>query len=250
LTERAVGAWPARTTLVFLGAAAAAWAVTVDRMRGMDAGPGTDLGGLGWFLGVWAAMMTAMMLPSAVPAAVAVARASRALPTAIFGLGYLAVWTAFGIVAYALFRVVTSLDLGRLAWDQDGPYAAGAVIVLAGIYELTPLKRQLLRRCRSPHHRDARGALGAGVENGLYCVGCCLGLMAVLFALGVMSVFWMLVIAAVIFVEKVFPHGPRLTRVVGIGLIFLGLWVGVSPSTVPMLTEPRQSPSMEMEMSS
>ena len=250
MAEHAVGAWPARTTLVFLGAAAAAWVVTVDRMRGMDAGPGTDLGGLGWFLGVWAAMMAAMMLPSAVPAAVAVARASRALPTAIFGVGYLAVWTAFGVLAYALFRGVTSLDLGRLAWDQDWPYAAGAVLVLAGIYELSPLKKRLLRGCRSPRDRGERGALRSGVENGLYCVGCCLGLMAVLFALGVMSVFWMVVIAAVIFVEKVFQSGPRLTRVVGIGLIGLGLWVGVSPSTVPMLTEPAQSPSMEMEMQS
>ena len=250
MTEHAVGAWPAGTTLVFLGAAAVAWAVTVDRMRGMDAGPGTDLGGLGWFLGVWAAMMAAMMLPSALPAAVTVARASRALPTAIFGVGYLAVWTAFGVVAYALFRAVTSFDPGRLAWDQDGPYAAGAVIVLAGIYELTPMKKQLLRRCRSPHDQGERGALGAGVENGLYCVGCCLGLMAVLFALGVMSVFWMVVIAAVIFVEKVIPDGPRLTRFVGLGLIVLGLWVGLSPSTVPMLTEPGQSPSMEMEMHS
>ena len=221
MTEHAVGAWPARTTLVFFAAAAAAWVVTVDRMRGMDAGPGTDLGGLGWFLGVWVAMMAAMMLPSTVPAAVVVAHASRALPTAIFGVGYLAVWTAFGVVAYALFRAVTSLDPGRLAWDQDGPYAAGAVIVLAGIYELTPLKEQLLRRCRIPHDRGERGAVGAGVENGLYCVGCCLGLMAVLFALGVMSVFWMVVIAAVIFVEKVFLNGPRPGRAVGIGLILL-----------------------------
>ena len=166
----------------------------------------------------------------------------------IFGVGYLGVWTAFGVVAYVLFRVVTSFDLGRLAWDQDGPYAAGAVIVLAGSYELTPLKEQLLRRCRSTHEQDERGALRAGVENGLYCVGCCVGLMAVLFALGVMSVFWMLVIAAVIFVEKVLPNGPRLTRAVGVGLIALGLWVAVSPSSVPMLTEPGHSPSMEMEM--
>jgi predicted metal-binding membrane protein len=241
-------AWPARTTLVFFAAAAAAWAVTVDRMRGMDAVPGTDLGGLGSFLGVWAGMMAAMMLPSAVPAALAVARASRALPTALFGVGYLVVWTAFGVVAYALFRVATSFDLGRFAWDRDGPYAAGGVIVLAGIYELTPLKKQLLRRCRSPHDPGARGALGAGIANGIYCVGCCLGLMAVLFALGVMSVFWMVVIAAVIFVEKVFPSGTRLTRAVGIGLIALGLWIAVSPSSVPMLTDPGQSPSMEMEM--
>ena len=119
--------------------------------------------------------------------------------------------------------LVTSFDLGRLAWDQDGPYAAGAVIVLAGIYELTPLKEQLLRGCRSPHDPGESSAFRAGVANGLYCVGCCLGLMAVLFALGVMSVFWMVVIAAVIFVEKVFPNGPRLRRAVGIGLIALGL---------------------------
>ena len=234
--------------MVFLGAATAAWVVTVERMRGMDAGPGTDLGGLGWFLGVWAAMMAAMMLPSAVPAAVAVTRAPRALPAALFGVGYLAVWTASGVVAFALFRVVTSFDLDRFAWDRDGPYAAGAVIVLAGIYELTPMKEQLLRRCSRPHDPGERGALRAGVANGLYCVGCCLGLMAVLFALGVMSVFWMVVIAAVIFFEKVFRNGPRLTRAVGIGLVALGLWVAVSPSTVPMLTEPGQSPSMEMEM--
>ena len=233
---------------MFLAAAAAAWAVTVDRMRGMDAGPGTDLGGLGWFLGVWTAMMAAMMLPSAVPAALAVARASRTLPTVLFGAGYLAVWTAFGVVAYALLLVATSFDLGRFAWDRDGPYAAGGVIVLAGIYELTPLKERLLRRCRRPHDQGDQGALRAGVANGVDCVGCCLGLMAVLFALGVMSVFWMVVIAAVIFVEKVFPNGPRLTRAVGIGLIALGLWVAVSPSSVPMLTEPAQSPSMEMQM--
>ena len=120
-----------------------------------------------------------------------------------------------------LFRaVISSLDPGRLAWDQDGPYAAGAVIVLAGICRADALKEQLLRRCRIPHDRGERGAVGAGVENGLYCVGCCLGLMAVLFALGVMSVFWMVVIAAVIFVEKVFLNGPR-SCVVGIGLILL-----------------------------
>src|SRR5918995_4403037 len=239
-----------RTTIVLVAGAVAAWAVTVDRMRGMDAGPGTDLGGLGWFLGVWAAMMAAMMLPSAVPSAAAVARAARTAPTVLFGVGYLAVWTAFGVAAYALFRVMTSFDLGRFAWDQDGPYAAGGVIVLAGIYELTPLKQRLLHRCRSTHDAGERGALLAGVANGLSCVGCCLGLMAVLFALGVMSLFWMVAIAAVIFVEKALPDGPRLTRAVGIGLVALGFWVGVSPSSIPLLTEPGQSPSMEMEMPS
>jgi predicted metal-binding membrane protein len=237
-----------RTAVLLLGAAVVAWAITVERMQGMDAGPGTDLGGLRWYLGIWVAMMAAMMLPSAVPAARVVARASRALPTVLFAAGYLAVWTAFGLGAYGLFRLVTSFDIGRLAWDQDGPYLAGAVIIAAGIYELTPLKERLLRVCRRPHETDDRGALSAGLVNGLDCVGCCVGLMAVLFALGVMSLFWMVVIAGVIFVEKVLPNGLRLSRMVGIALVVLGLWVAVSPGSVPMLTEPGEAPAMQMEM--
>src|SRR5919199_6864202 len=136
-----------RTTIVLVAGAAAAWAVTVDRMRGMDAGPGTDLGGLGWYLGIWVTMTAAMMLPSAAPAAGHVARLARRSPTVLFVAGYLAVWTAYGLGAYGLYRLLSSLDTGRLAWDERGPWAAGAVIVAAGIYELTPLKRRSLRRC-------------------------------------------------------------------------------------------------------
>jgi predicted metal-binding membrane protein len=233
---------------LLLGAAVVAWVVTVERMQGMDAGPGTDLGSLGWYLGIWVTMMAAMMLPSTVSAALVVVRASRALPTVLFAAGYLAAWTAFGLAAYGLFRLVTSFDIGRLAWERDGPYVAGVVIVAAGIYELTPLKERLLRGCRRPHDGGEGGALWAGLTNGVYCVGCCLGLMAVLFALGVMSLFWMVVIAGVIFVEKVLPSGLRLSRLVGIALVALGLWVAVSPGTVPMLTEPDQAPAMHMEM--
>jgi predicted metal-binding membrane protein len=183
-----------------------------------------------------------------VSAAEVVVRASRALPTVLFAAGYLAAWTVFGLAAYSLFRLVTAFDIGRLAWERDGPYVAGAVIVAAGIYELTPLKERLLRACRRPHDGGEDGALWAGFTNGAYCVGCCFGLMAVLFALGVMSLFWMVVIAAVIFVEKVLPSGLRLSRMVGIALVALGLWVAVSPGTVPMLTEPDQAPAMDMEM--
>jgi len=104
-----------------------AWLVTVERMRGMDAGPGTDLGGLGWYLGIWVTMTAAMMLPSVLPQ---VSRLARAL---LFTVGYLAVWTAYGLVAYALYRFVTSFDTGWLAWDQGGPYTAGGLIFAAGI---------------------------------------------------------------------------------------------------------------------
>src|SRR5438034_7581339 len=197
-----------RTTILLVAGAVAAWAVTVDRMRGMDAGPGTDLGGLGWYLGIWVTMTAAMMLPSAVPAARHVARLARRMPTLLFTAGYLGVWTGYGLLAYGVFRLLTSFDIGWLAWNGGGPYAAGVVIVAAGLYELTPLKRLSLRRCRSARHPVS--ALGSGLAHGVDCVGCSGALMAVLFVLGAMSVFWMAVVPVAIFADKVLTHGTRL----------------------------------------
>lgn len=242
---------PVRTTVLLLGAALIAWLVTVERMHGMDDGPGTDLGGLGWYLGVWVTMTAAMMLPSAAPAARLLARVSRA-PSTVFTAGYLGAWTAFGLTAYGVFRLVTSFDTGWLAWDRAGPYVAGAAIVAAGIYELTPRKERFLRRCRSPLHALRRsndralGALSSGFRHGLDCVGCCWGLMVVLFAVGVMSVFWMAVVAGVIFAEKVLTHGLRVSRVVALALVALGIAVAVSPASIPMLTQPDRPLSMDM----
>jgi predicted metal-binding membrane protein len=234
-----------RTTIVLVAGAVTAWTVAVDRMRGMDAGPGTDLGGLGWYLGIWVTMIAAMMLPSAVPAARHVAPLAHRLPTLLFAAGYLAVWTVYGLLAYGVFQFVTSFDIDWLAWDRGGPYAAGGVIVAAGLNELTPLKRLSLRRCRSAPHGG--NALRSGLAHGLDCVGCSGALMAVLFVLGLMSLFWMAVVAVAIFAEKVLPHGPRLAPVFAIALVALGLWVAVSPASVPRLTEPGGSPSMRME---
>jgi predicted metal-binding membrane protein len=233
-----------QTTVVLIADAVAAWAVTVARMRGMDAGPGTDLGGLGWYLGIWVTMTAAMMLPSAVPAARHVARVARRVPTVRFTAGYLVVWTGYGLVAYALFRLVNLFDLGWLAWNRGGSYVAGGVIVAAGIYELTSLKRLSLRRCRSAPHGGS--ALRSGLAHGLNCVGCSGALMAVLFVLGVMSLFWMALVAVAIFAEKVLPHGPRLAPVFAVALVALGLSVAVSPANVPGLTEPGDAPSMKM----
>jgi predicted metal-binding membrane protein len=230
-----------RTTILLFGAAAIAWAVTAERMNGMDAGPGTDLGGLGWYLGVWVTMTAAMMLPSTLP----VARVARGLPLG-FVAGYLAAWTAYGVAAYGLFRLVISFDADWLAWDRGGPFVAGGVIVAAGLYELTPFKDILLRRSCSPLHPERHGTLRTGLANGLDCVGCCFGLMAVLFALGVMSVLWMAIVAGVIFAEKVLLRGLRLPRFVALALVGLGIWVAVWPSSTPGLTEPDQSPSMRM----
>lgn len=233
-----------RTTVALLAAAAAAWAVAVDRMRGMDAGPGTDLGGLGWYLGIWVTMTAAMMLPTAVPAARRVARVARRVPTLLFTTGYLAVWTVYGLAAYGIFRLVDALDLGWLAWHRGAPYAVGAVVVAAGLYELTPFKRLSLRRCRNA--AGGRNAFGGGLAHGFDCVGCSGPLMAVLFALGVMSLFWMAVVAVAIFVEKVLPRGPRFAPAFAVALVALGIWVAVSPASVPGLTEPGGSASMEM----
>ena len=234
-----------RTAILLVAGAAVAWAVTVERMRGMDAGPGTDLGGLGWYLGIWVVMTAAMMLPSALPAAGHVARLARRNLTVLFVAGYLAAWTVYGLAAYGLYRFLSSFETGWLAWDDRGPWVAGAVIAAAGIYELTPLKRRSLRRCRSARHPES--PLRSGLAHGLDCVGCSGALMAVLFVLGVMSLFWMALVAVAIFAEKVLPHGARLATPLAAALVALGLWVAVSPASVPELTQSGGgSPSMEM----
>jgi hypothetical protein len=124
------------TAAWLLGGALAAWIVTVVRMRGMDAGPGTDLGGIGWYAGVWVTMMAAMMLPSVAPMVLLFARVSTegrrrgqvSVPTWVFVLSYLAVWALYGLVAYGLFRSVRALNLVFLAWNRAGPYVVGATV--------------------------------------------------------------------------------------------------------------------------
>ena len=236
---------------VLVGVSLAAWALVVARMRGMDDGPGTDLGSLGWYLGIWVTMMAAMMLPSAMPMVLFFSKIAEqssrrpVLGTALFVVGYLIAWSAYGLVAFAIFRLVRDLDPAFLAWDRAGTEIAGAAIVLAGIYQLTPLKRTCLNTCRTPlgfvmhHWRDgARGAVRMGVLHGGWCIGCCWALMVLLFAVGVMSITWMLLVAAIVFAEKVLPVGERLVRLIALVLIAFGVWVATAPSSVPGLTRP------------
>ena len=240
-------------TAVLIAAALVAWIVTVDRMRGMDAGPGTTLGGLGWYLGVWVTMMAAMMLPSTAPMVVLFDRVSAErtrrgqahVPASIFVLAYLLVWAVYGLLAYGLYRLAVHSVGGPLAWDRAGPYVAGAAVAAAGLYELTPLKSACLRHCRSPlrfvfegWREGPLGALRMGAVHGSYCVGCCWGLMLVLFALGVMSLTWMAVVAALVFVQKVLPGGVATTRVFAVGFVAAGVWIAVSPGSVPGLVQP------------
>ena len=246
---------------LLVGGALVAWIFTVARMRGMDDGPGTDLGGLGWYVGIWVTMMAAMMLPSVAPMVLLFARVSNErekrgqafVPTWVFVAGYFAVWTAYGLLGYGIYRLLTSFDTGVFAWDRAGPYLAGGAIAAAGIYELTPLKRVCLKHCRSPLHyvlggwKPGRlGAFRMGVEHGGYCVGCCWGLMLILFALGVMSLLWMAVVAAVIFAQKVLPHGERLATASAVAFVAFGIWVAAAPGHVPGLTKPGSAPAMHM----
>lgn len=248
VTLRRPRALPARGRiglLALLLAAAAAWALSADRMDGMDSSPAADLGGLGWFAASWALMMAAMMLPSFARAATAYAGRASTRPSVIaFVAGYLAAWTGAGLVAYGLIEGVRSLELGFLAWDEAGRYVAGSVIVGAALYELSPLKDACLRRCRDPLalvRRDRPGpgeGLWAGLEHGAACTGCCWALMATLFALGVMSVGWMVLVAALVAVEKLLPRRDIAERGVAIGLVVLGLAVVFFPGELPGFTSP------------
>ena len=246
--ERARRAAPA---LVLLAAAGAAWAITVRRMSGMDMGPGTDLGALGWFAVVWVTMMAAMMLPSLVPMVLTYSRRSRAsgapcstLATGVFACGYLLVWAGAGVLAYGLIDSVRALDLSWLAWDRGGPYVAGGVIVAAALYELTPAKSTCLRHCRNPELLARRwrggvaGALAMGVEHGGFCVGASWALMAVLFAVGVMNVAWMVVVAGLVAAEKLLPWGGAAVRATAVLVVVLGVAVALVPGHVPGLTVP------------
>jgi predicted metal-binding membrane protein len=236
--------------LAFVG-----WTVTDERMHGMDAGPGTDLGTFGFYVTAWVVMMAAMMFPSIWPMVVIYSRIQRgklergqtvpAGATALFVSGYLVTWTAAGLVAYAVFEAGRSLSIDALSWDRGGPYLAGGVIAAAAIYQLTPLKDACLSKCRSPlmfvltsWQPGRTGALRMGIEHGAWCVGCCWALMAALFALGVMSLGWMVFIAALIAIEKLLPWKALANRTVAIVLLVLGLAVAFVPENVPGLVIP------------
>jgi predicted metal-binding membrane protein len=228
--------------------AAVAWWSTADRMAGMDEGPGTDLGALGWFLGVWVVMMAAMMFPSAAPTVALYSRMARRRGPAVpllFAAGYLVTWGAAGVLAYGLVDFGRSLLGDELAWDRAGQWVAGGTLIVAAAYELTPLKDVCLAKCRSPlgfllgsWREGLRGALSMGVRHGAWCVGCCWALMASLFALGVMSLAWMAFVAALIALEKTLPWGRSVTYATAAVLLILGVVLIAAPDAVPGLVVP------------
>ncbi len=235
---------------VLVAVEASAWMLTADRMAGMNAGPGAELGGLGWFAISWSLMMAAMMLPAVMPAVIASVRgAGRAGEAGRFVAGYLAVWLAVGLVAYAEIESVRALQFGFLAWDNAGRWVAAGLIAAAALYQLTPSKDACLRRCRE--HRmifgdQRRGGLGLGMQHGGFCVGCSWVLMAALFALGVMNLIWMAVVAGLIAAERLLPRPAPL--VVAVILAGLAVSVALVPGDLPAFSIPGSQPMSAMRM--
>jgi predicted metal-binding membrane protein len=239
--------------VLLLGLAALAWWWTADRMAGMDDGPGTNLGALGWFLGVWVVMMAAMMFPSLAPTVALYARMTRsrgADRALLFTSAYLLVWGAAGLGAYGLFELGRNLLGTDLAWHDAGRWFAAGVLAFAALYELTPLKDVCLAKCRSPlgfllgTWRDGRvGALEMGARHAGWCLGCCWALMAALFALGVMSLTWMAFVAALIALEKLVPWRRFATWGTSAVLLALAIAFLAAPQAIPGLVVPDNSHS-------
>jgi predicted metal-binding membrane protein len=232
-------------------------------MLGMDAGPGTNPGSLGFYTASWVVMTAAMMFPSIIPMVLTFATIQRrrhergaidrATSTWIFVAGYLVAWTCFGLAAYGLYVGVRSLEISAFSWHRGGHYLAGAVLVTAAAYQLTPAKDACLRRCRGPlgflltqWREGEAGALRMGVVHGAWCVGCCWALMASLFALGLMSLTWMIVIAALIAAEKLLPSKVLANRSVTSALLILAFGVALAPARLPGLTIPNSQAAAAM----
>jgi|SRR3989442_695989 len=198
-----------------LGLAAASWVVALRQMNGMDMGVATPLGSFAVFVAVWVSMMAAMMLPSAAPAVLRRAHAGGVRAVPLFVGAYLAVWTLVGVAVYALYR-------------PHGSFAAGAVVIAAGLYELTPLKQHFRRLCRD--------SIRSGFEYGLCCVVSSIGLMLMLMALSVMSVTWMSVIAVLVLAQKLLPAKAAVDVPLALAVVGLGILIVIAPSSIPGLT--------------
>jgi predicted metal-binding membrane protein len=247
--------------------AAACWTIVSAWMGSGGGQPGAAPGPLGFFLVVWTLMMAAMMFPSIWPTVLVYRRLQATkrergagpvpLGSALLVAGYLAAWAAAGLVGFVILFAGHAAEIDALNWDRGGPLLAGGVIIAAAIYQLTPLKDLCLRHCRGPFsfllehwHPGPLGAVRMGARHGVWCIGCCVALMASLFALGVMSVLWMAVIAVLIALEKLLPWRRTAMTVVTATLLLIGLAVAVAPDQVPGLMGPggemRDDSTMEM----
>lgn len=206
-------------------------------------GPDTDPWSAGTLLPLflmWAEMMVAMMIPSAAPMILTFALVQRKrreqerpfVPTGIFLLGYLVVWTVFSALAAVAQWFLHGKALLSPMMVSKSPLLGGALLIVAGVFQWTPLKNACLTHCRSPlgflmtDWREGRlGALLMGLKHGAYCTGCCWFLMALLFVAGVMNIWWIAIIAVFVLAEKIAPRGLWLGRIAGGALVVWGVWM-------------------------
>jgi predicted metal-binding membrane protein len=195
---------------------------------------------------MWAVMMVAMMVPTATPMILLFATVNRRrreeqrpyVPTGVFLLGYVLVWSGFaGLAALAQWGLHTATLLSPMMVSTS-PFLGGTLLLAAGIFQWTPLKYVCLSHCRTPlgflmsEWREGHsGALLMGLRHGLFCLGCCWVLMGLLFVLGVMNLLWIAALAGFILLEKVAPGGQWLGRLTGVLLIGWGAWMIVGPLT-------------------
>jgi len=230
--------------------AVAAWAhvllapMGADDMAGMEMAMTPSVTDGAAYVAAWAVMMTAMMLPSALPMITLYAATQRnagstalkAIRVGMFALMYLGLWALTGIPIYFASVVLGAVSSAALA------YVVAGVLVLAGLFQLSPLKQVCLRHCRTPlgflfgHWREGwQGGLAMGRAHALYCLGCCWALMVVLVVGGAMGLLWVLLIAAVVAAEKLLPRGEWIARTTGVALMLLGIAVAVRPGLATML---------------
>jgi predicted metal-binding membrane protein len=252
---------------VLIGLAAVAWWSTVRQANSMS-DMVSGLGQVGTrapndmtipiFMGMWVAMMVAMMFPTVAPIVLAhrmvmKRRGEGETPTVAFVLGYIAVWSLIGVIPLIGFLAFRNLSAGA-ADSRWLPTLAGGILLMAGVYQFTGWKAACLKACRSPMSflmthdwgGGSRSAFKAGLSHGAYCLGCCWALMAVLVVVGLMNLVWMAAIALVFLAEKNWKHAVGLTKVIGLGLVGIGIAVIVSPGILPTLSggAERMAPTM------
>jgi len=228
--------------VTLLALAAVAWAYVSAQSGSMTMSGGATVASFAIFLTTWVVMMAAMMFPAFAPVVLVYAQYTRQrtgtwpMLAAIFVGGYLLIWSAIGVGAYVLVTLLVPLIVEIPVVRAAPQVFLGAVIGAAGLYQLTPLKDALLTHCRSPFHwllrgyrPGLRGALFMGIDEGVVCLGCCVGLMLVLLAVGLASVGWMAAVAAVIFSEKVLAPTPAVAK--GVAIVLVGS--GIAVATIP-----------------